>query len=151
MYSQESQIYSIPPPLNTQSGFAQLAFKSKGFFCLFTVRQRKRKRERVFQFVINLASNPCLAEFFSTLLTSSTRVQSHQENLKFAEFRKEASHLLSQVILIGLPRVHENPGKKEQDLSSQHGLQPGAVQKLSLRLAGELEKGQPFMQMAGRS
>lgn len=99
------------------------------------------------QFVINLASNPCLAGFFSTLLTSSTRVQSHQENLRFAEFRKETSHLLSQVILISLPRVHENTRKKGQDLSSQSGLQPGPVQehKLSLRLAGELEKGQPFI------
>ena len=63
------------------------------------------------------------------------------------------SHLLSQVSLISLPRVHESPGKKEEALSSQSGLQPQPawVEKLSPRLTGELEKGQPFMQLAGMS
>lgn len=63
------------------------------------------------------------------------------------------SRLLSQVSLVSLPRVHESPGKKEEALSSQSGLQPRPawVGKLSPRLTGELQKGQPFMQLAGMS
>lgn len=63
------------------------------------------------------------------------------------------SHLLSQVRLISLSRVHESPGNKEEASSSHSGLQPlpAWVGKLSPKLTGELEKSQPFMQLAGMS
>lgn len=55
MYSQESQIYSIPPPLNTQSGFAQLAFKSKGFLFIYSQAEEEEKGKGV-----SVCNKPCL-------------------------------------------------------------------------------------------